>query len=1047
MTRFAPACSAVLAALFFIPGLLSSARAQTESASIRGTISDPTGAVILGASVRLIEVDRGTQAEVATGSGGFYTFANVRPGHYRMEVEKTGFKQVRLTGITVNVQDNVEQNFKLSLGSASVTITVEANTENLNTTDATVSTVVDNRFVENLPLNGRSFSSLIDLAPGVVLTPANQYEVGQFSVNGQRPDANYFLVDGVSANVGSGSGNFGQGGAGQLPATSAIGGTNNLVSLDALQEFRIQTSTFSPEYGRTPGAQVSVVTKSGSNMFHGTAFEYLRNDVLDANDWFVDHAGLKKPALRQNDFGGVLGGPIVKDKLFFFGSYEGLRVRQPLVANTYVPTLATIQSAPAAVQPLLNAFPKPTPGGQNFGNGTAAFVAGYSDPSSLDSSSLRVDYLPTRRVSLFARYSDAPSSIGQRAGGHFQTAYSNILHTKNRFQSLTLGGTQAITPRLTNEFRVNYSRSRGGSFLTLDNFGGATPPSDSSLFPAFATSADGFFGFYGDFNPFGLLFYYGKIADNLQHQVNVTDSLSMVAGSHQFKFGLDYRRLRPEEGALTYQLEYVFGSLANVLNNSVPVAEVASRTADVQLVISNWSLFAQDLWSLTRNLTVTYGLRWEYNAAPTSPNGTLPFTVTGLDDLATAKLAPPGTPLWHPQKDDFSPRLAIDWQPRPNLVLRAGAGIFYDLGYSAVTNAMTAFPYVRENIVLGTSFPLNAAAATPPPFTTAPPSPYTAVVDPNHFLPRTYEWNAALEQGLGRADVFSITYLGAGGRKLMRQNIYIAPNPDFTGEFDLMRNGATSNYNALQAQYRHHVSHGLQTLLSYTWGHAIDDVSSDVYFVSVPPDSPAGDQERGPSDYDIRNTFAGAVSYDIPGPRSGIAKPILEGWSTDSIIYARSAPTVNVVTGQDPFNTGVLSGNYSVQRPNVVPGVPFYVDQSDAPGGKIINAAAFSIPATGQGNLGRNALRGFGATQLDLTLRRQFKFTERFSLQARGDLFNIFNHPNFGSPTNYLSSPLFGQATQTLNTYLGSGGQGGGLNPLYQIGGPRSIQLALKLQF
>ena len=329
----------------------------------------------------------------------------------------------------------------------------------------------------------------------------------------------------------------------------------------------------------------------------------------------------------------------------------------------------------------------------------------------------------------------------------------------------------------------------------------------------------------------------------------------------------------------------------------------------------------------------------------------------------------------------------------------------------------------------------------------APPVNYLAVVDPHHFLPRTYEWNAALEQGLGRADVFSITYLGAGGRKLMRQNIYIAPNPDFTGEFDLMRNGATSNYNALQAQYRHHVSHGLQTLLSYTWGHAIDDVSSDVYFVSVPPDSPAGDQERGPSDYDIRNTFAGAVSYDIPGPRSGIAKPILEGWSTDSIIYARSAPTVNVVTGQDPFNTGVLSGNYSVQRPNVVPGVPFYVDQSNAPGGKIINAAAFSIPVSGQGDLGRNALRGFGATQIDLALRRQFKFTDRFSLQARGDLFNIFNHPNFGSPTNYLSSPLFGQSTQTLAASLGSGGQGGGLNPLYQIGGPRSIQLALKLQF
>ena len=222
-----------------------------------------------------------------------------------------------------------------------------------------MSTVIGNRFVENLPLNGRSFSSLIDLTPGVVLTPSNFYEQGQFSVNGQRPDANYFLVDGVSANLGTaGSGaNLGQGGAGQLPATSAFGGTSNLVSLDALEEFRIQTSTFAPEYGRTPGAQISVVTKSGTNAFHGTAFEYFRNDKLDANDWFANRNALARPELRQNDFGGVLGGPIKKDKLFFFGSYEGLRVRQPQVAQTYVPSLATRQNAPAAVQPLLNAFP------------------------------------------------------------------------------------------------------------------------------------------------------------------------------------------------------------------------------------------------------------------------------------------------------------------------------------------------------------------------------------------------------------------------------------------------------------------------------------------------------------------------------------------------------------------------------------------------------------------------------------------------------------------------------------------------------------------
>ena len=324
------------------------------------------------------------------------------PGPYNITVEANGFKTIHQNGVVVEVDQRARLDFALTVGSKTETITVEGGTPLLNTSDASVSTVIDHQFVENLPLNGRSFSSLIDLTPGVVLTPANFYEQGQFSVNGQHPDANYFMVDGVSANLGTRVRPIlGQGGAGQLPATSAFGGTSNLVSLDALEEFRIQTSTFAPEYGRTPGAQISVVTKSGTNTFHGTAFEYFRNDKLDANDWFANANGLARPELRQNDFGGVLGGPIVKDKLFFFGSYEGLRVRQPQVADTYVPSLASRQNAPAAVQPLLNAFPLPN--GPNLGNGTAAFSASYSDPSTLNSSGIRIDYLALAKSDHFRK--------------------------------------------------------------------------------------------------------------------------------------------------------------------------------------------------------------------------------------------------------------------------------------------------------------------------------------------------------------------------------------------------------------------------------------------------------------------------------------------------------------------------------------------------------------------------------------------------------------------------------------------------------------------
>jgi len=423
------------------------------------------------------------------------------------------------------------------------------------------------------------------------------------------------------------------------------------------------------------------------------------------------------------------------------------------------------------------------------------------------------------------------------------------------------------------------------------------------------------------------------------------------------------------------------------------------------------------------------------------------YTVTGVDNLATMTLAPPGAPLWHARKDDFAPRLGLALQPLSNLVLRAGAGIFYDLGYGAVADAMSSFPYRQTTTVFNTPFPLSSAAAAPPPFKTTPPVSVLAVVDPNHVLPRTYEWNAAVERTLGKADAITVTYLGAAGRKLTRKNYYNAPNPNFPGEFDLTTNGADSSYQSLQAQFRRRFTRGLQTLLSYTWAHSIDNVSSDVNPLYYTTNQAPLDHERGSSDYDIRHTFSGAVSYNIPEPAGGIWKSIPGNWSTDSIVYARTAPPVNVVSGQIQF-AGILTGLNNPTRPDLLPGVPVWIANPNVAGGRQINPAAFTTP-TGpvQGNLGRNALRGFGAAQVDLTLRRQFRLRERLSLQARADVFNLFNHPNFGSPVNYLTSPLFGQSTQMLGASLGTGGQNGGLNPLYQIGGPRSAQLALKLIF
>jgi len=321
--------------------------AQLETATISGQVVDPSGLRITGARVRLVDIDRYTTTGTATNSSGLYTFPGVRPGRYRMEVTAGGFKVVNVTGLTVNTQDHLEQNFKLAVGSISESVTVEGGAPVVDTESSAVSTVVDRQFAENLPMNGRSFQTLIDLTPGVVTVPSNSQDSGQFSVNGQRASSNYWMVDGVSANIGIGVGasaSPGNGMGGTIGSFSTSGGTNSLVSVDAMQEFRIQTSTYAPEFGRTPGGQVSIVTRSGTNQFHGTLFDYLRNDALDASDWFngfTNSPPLQKAKERQNDFGGTFSGPIFKDRSFFFFSYEGLRLRLPVTTLTTVPCDAT----------------------------------------------------------------------------------------------------------------------------------------------------------------------------------------------------------------------------------------------------------------------------------------------------------------------------------------------------------------------------------------------------------------------------------------------------------------------------------------------------------------------------------------------------------------------------------------------------------------------------------------------------------------------------------------------------------------------------------
>jgi hypothetical protein len=393
------------------------------------------------------------------------------------------------------VQDAIDENFTLAIGPMSDSVTVSGSAFGVRTDSAAASTVVDDQFVQNTPLNGRSFQALIALSPGIVFTSQNLGQ-GQFGVNGQRSDANYFTVDGVSANFGLTFVGLGQTLGGAIPAFTAQGGTNGLVSVDALQEFRIETSSYEAEFGHTPGAQISIVTKSGGNQFHGTAFDYLTNDVFDARNYF-DAPPLPKPAERQNDFGGTIGGPIRKDKAFFFFSYEGLRLRLPQTDTGEFLTASARAAVAPAYQPIVNALPLPSANAPSYGT---------------------------------------------------QREWEELYYLNANTDMMTAGATILLAPTIVNDFRANWSRFTASVITDLTDFYGGVVPPSSVLFPASSVyrpdTGKGSVSLFsigdGDMNVGA-----GTVYSNVQRQLNFVDTFSWAVGVHQVKFGVDYRRLNP----------------------------------------------------------------------------------------------------------------------------------------------------------------------------------------------------------------------------------------------------------------------------------------------------------------------------------------------------------------------------------------------------------------------------------------------------------------------------------------------------------------------
>ena len=1050
----------VAALLFLVP-----AGAQSPNATITGLVLDPSGALIIGAEIIVVSDTTGVQYATTTNGDGVYIIPNLPPGSYRIQAASRGFKTIIKPDVIVHVQDALAVNFTLPIGAASEIVTVKGGTPLIDTESPAVSTVVDQSYVANMPLNGRSFQDLILLTAGIVTNSPQSRAVlgvgGEFSVNGQRTESNYYTVDGVSVNAGifpnavSGAASL----SGSLPNATVLGTTQGLVSVDALQEFRVQTSTYSAEYGRNQGGQFYFATRSGTNQWHGTAFDYLRNDALDANDWFNAYLAQRKQPLRQNDFGGTLGGPFDIPRLyrgmnrtFFFFSYEALRLLQPQAATVSdVPTLSFRNAAPTTLQPVLKAFP--VPNGRDLGNGLAEYVASWSNPGQIDSESVRLDHALSDKLRLFFRFSDTVSDSAARTGGQFSNP-ANPTTSSFATRTYTFGATTAFSSRWSNQFRLGHVSTDSVAVSSSDDFGGAQSVNLGQVqgldLQKTNPTIDVFLLLPNTTSP--------QVVDGLskaiQRQWNLVDTADLVAGAHELRFGADYRRSSPIAKGSDPFVAYFFSSQNSVLANNVDLGQAIVQS-DAGPVYMNYSLFVQDEWRAARRLDLSLGLRWDVNPAPGAKRGNLPYTAQG-STLSSLTLSPQGTPLWQTTWFNFAPRLgaayALRNTPGWETVVRGGGGVFFDTGQQLGSVGYQGPGFSSLN-AFGTasgipaSFPVSPAQATPP-IVNPPVPPYTANVwaFPTHLqTPFALQWNASIEQAFGKSQSLSVSYVGANGRRLLEQReINVHPfNPNFRSVF-FSENGLTSDYNSLQVRYQRRLARGLQALAAYTWSHSIDFGSLNISLPFV----------RGNSDFDVRHNFSAAFSYEFPNqPKPSFVSVVVNHWGIDGRLSARTSFPVSLDGRQvaDP-----ATGNFLFAGLNLVPEQPFYLygaqcaaaynNGRGCPGGRAINPAAFSAPTgNSAGDAPRNFVRGFGAWQADLAVRRDFPLHDRLRLQFRAEAFNVFNHPNFGSINARFCSPsptcTFGQAQLTLARSLG------GLSPLYQAGGPRSVQIALKLTF
>ena len=1022
-------------------GLPLFAQSSFDTGTITGTIADPSGAVVPRASVTVVNIDTGAKRTVPTDAAGTYVASALPFGHYTVTASANGFRDAKSKPVTLQVGASVRVSLALSLGGAQEVVEVTGTAAMVQTDTATAGTTLNSTQISNLPVNGRDVSNFLEIAPGSVGSTG----FFQGSVNGLD---NIFTglnvtVDGQNATRGDLNGFLNTQGQEAARVTRS--------SLDAIQEINFANNGYSAEMGHSLGPQMNIVTKTGTNQFHGTLFEFLRNDVLDARDYF--ETGRKQP-LRLNQFGGNLSGPIVPNKLFFFINYEGDRERitsfNPLnhtlsayARSLFVPAMQPVLAQMAPLPAGCTAIPAPAscayPGSDSGTPGGAYMVY---DPASLpttlreDTGSVRLDYNVSEADRLMFRYNINDSLTNWTYGlNQGQTSPQKL-----RTQLGKLDYTHMFSPTLLNEFAVGINR-----FYSDTNSNTPTPLA-------------GFAGFFTDLGSLPSPNTFNQITPNTIFEV--FDNVTKVAGNHELKFGTQIRATRLNTW-LRPQQTYYFASVHDLVNDVPFVLAKIGFPSFLGIRNSNWDFYIQDNWKATRNLTLNIGLRYDYNTVwREGHNRQQNF------DVATQSFLPSSQAPYYAPKADFAPRLGLAWDPwgKGKTVFHAYGGMFYmpmHFGFGLTTN-VPEFSNYNVNLfdALFGGYSIAYPAAVPP----LPPGTQNVTIFPQHPNdPVSANWLFGVQQELPWHSVLTVNYTGNKTSHLQAGVDFAAVNlnpantatgirQNYTGfaNENVASDTLFSKYNALQVQLRRNSSK-LNVEANYTWSHEGDD-TVNVFSGYSNPFNPLADYGTG--DIDVRHNFTASVVYSLPllSNWNSVARTIFGNWETSSIIQARSGL---------PTNITLVSGFFgNPTRPNFVPGQSRWLPNADWPNSSY-NAAAFSVPAgydgswgTNFGDVPRNALRGPAFFQWDLSLMKNFRVTERAKVQFRADLFNILNHPNFTNPdggictsvtaatattpASCVPNPNFGRSSQTIAS--ASGGVIGN-------GTARQAQFGLKLIF